>query len=180
MSRIGAKPLPIPKGVKVAVKGNLINVEGPKGKIAWGFPEQLKVDLSEEAVVINRSSESKMDRSLHGLTRGLVKNMLAGVSDGHSKSLEVVGVGYRWKMEGNSLNLQLGFSHPVNYEVPPGIEINVTSNTQLTISGVDKQKVGQVAAEIRKYRPPEPYKGKGIRYTDEKIWRKAGKAGAKG
>ncbi len=178
MSRIGANPLPIPEGVKVQLKDNVISVE-KKGAISWAFPRDLTVKVSKEEIVITRPSDSKTHKSLHGLTRGIIKNMLVGVTDGHSKKLEVAGVGYRWKMEGKNLNLQLGFSHPVNYTPPAGIEINVIDNTNLTISGVDKQLVGQVAADIRKFRPPEPYKGKGIRYSDERIWRKAGKTAAK-
>lgn len=139
----------------------------------------MQVNASPEAVVISRSTDEREQKALHGLTRGIIKNMLVGVTDGHAKGLEVVGVGFRWKMEGKTLNLQLGYSHPVNYPLPPGIEIIVKDNTNLTVTGVDKQLVGQVAAEIRGLRLPEPYKGKGIKYANEKIWRKAGKAGAK-
>lgn len=179
MSRIGKQPIEIPSGVKVAVQGNKVLVEGPKGKLEQQVHELLTVKVEENNVVLDRKGDLARDKALHGLFRSLVKNMVEGVSKGFEKNLEIIGTGYRAKVEGKSLSLVVGHSHPVNYPIPEGITVAVEKNTVLKINGIDKQKVGAVAADIRRFYPPEPYKGKGIKFRGEHILRKAGKSVAK-
>jgi large subunit ribosomal protein L6 len=179
MSRIGNKPVSIPDKVSVSIDGSTVKVNGPKGQLAETFRPELRIRVENGKVVIERPSDTKAHKALHGLTRALIANMVLGVTAGYRKSLEIVGVGYRAEKRGKALVLNVGYSHPVNYPEPPGITISTSSPTVVVIEGMDKQKVGQVAAEIRSVRPPEPYKGKGIRYQGEQVRRKAGKAGAK-
>ncbi len=178
MSRVGKAPIELPKGVEVTVKGNTVHVKGPKGELELETRPEIDVEVKDGQVVFTRSSEEKQIRAYHGLTRALVANMVEGVSEGYRKALEIVGVGYRADMRGSSLVLTVGYSHEVEYPQPDGITITTPSQTQIVVEGIDKQKVGQVAAELRAVRPPEPYKGKGIRYEGEQIRRKAGKTGA--
>jgi large subunit ribosomal protein L6 len=176
MSRIGKKPIELPAKVKVNVSGEgRVNVEGPKGKLEWTLPSQIKARVEGNTTVIERNGDSRQVRALHGLSRALINNMIAGVSTGFSKDLEIHGVGFRAQVQGNTLNLSIGFSHPVLFPIPQGIKITVTENTKLKIEGIDKHLVGQVCADIRAYYPPEPYKAKGIRFAGEQIRRKAGK-----
>lgn len=179
MSRIGVRPVIIPKDVKVNVTKQSIEVQGPKGKLE--FPINLRILVAYEAdkVKVSRVGNNKNDRALHGLTRAMIANMVKGVSSGFEKQLEMVGVGYRAQLAGKKLTMQLGFSHPVEYVVPDGINVEVVKQTQIIVKGVNKQEVGQAAANIRGFLPPEPYKGKGIRYVGEQVRRKAGKAMAK-
>ena len=179
MSRIGKQPIPVPSGVTVSVDGSTVRVKGPKGEMVQSFRPEMKIALEDGAVVIERASDSKEDRALHGLTRALIANMVEGVTKGYRKALELVGVGYKAEKRGKNLILTVGFSHPVEYPEAPGLSISTPAPTQIVVEGIDKQKVGQAAAEIRSVRPPEPYKGKGIRYQGEHVRRKAGKAGAK-
>ena len=177
MSRIGNAPITIPSGVDVTVDGSNITVKGSKGTLEHTVPDTISVSVDDGAVVLSRSDDERENRSLHGLSRALIANMVTGVSEGFTKELSIVGVGYRAVAKGpTSLELALGFSHPVHVEAPEGITFEVPSATSIKVSGVDKQLVGQVAANIRKFRSPEPYKGKGIRYVDEYVLRKAGKA----
>jgi large subunit ribosomal protein L6 len=178
VSRVGRIPVEIPKGVNVEIKGSSVHVKGPRGEMKHTFPGSIKISLDEGKVVVQRPSDEAQHRALHGLTRSLINNMVVGVSQGFEKVLEVNGVGYRAEMNGKTLVLYVGFSHPVEVEPPEGISFDVDTRTrQIKVMGYDKQAVGQVAADIRKIRPPEPYKGKGIRYIDEIVRRKAGKAG---
>ncbi len=179
MSRVGKKPIPIPKGVEVNINGNEVRVKGPKGELCRSFPPEMSIKLTDGVLTVSRPSDSKLHRSLHGLTRTLLANMIQGVSEGFRKSLEIVGVGYRAQKSREGLVLQLGYSHPVEITPPPGISLEVESPTRITVSGIDKELVGQVAAQIRAARPPDPYKGKGVRYLGEQIRHKAGKAGRK-
>ena len=179
MSRIGKKPITIPAGVDVKVNGNEVSVKGPKGELKNTFNADMIIALEGNEITVTRPSDSKEHRALHGLTRTLVANMVEGVANGYSKTLEVNGVGYRVQKQGKNLVKNLGFSHQVIMEEPAGIAIEVPNPNQIIISGADKQQVGQFAAEVREKRPPEPYKGKGIKYADEHIRRKEGKA-AKG
>ena len=179
MSRIGNKPVAIPSGVTVSVEGNTVKVKGPKGELTQAFRPEMKVAVNDGKVVIERTGEEKAQKALHGLTRALIANMVQGVTGGYKKTLEIVGVGYKAEKKGNTLVLTVGYSHPVQYPEPAGIKLTAQSPTVVVIEGTDKQKVGQVAAELRDVRPPEPYKGKGIRYQGEQVRRKAGKAGAK-
>jgi large subunit ribosomal protein L6 len=179
MSRIGKKPIPIPRGVDVAVDGRTVRVKGPKGELERTFRPEVDIETAEGEVRVTRRSDAKRDRAFHGLTRALLANMVTGVSEGFKKQLEIVGVGYRAEKKNKALGLAVGYSHPVEYPEPEGITISTPTPTTIVIEGVDRQKVGQVAAEIRSVRPPEPYKGKGIRYQGEQVRRKAGKAGAK-
>ena len=179
MSRIGKMPVVIPAGVDVKLDGNHITVKGPKGELALDFNPEISVEVKGAEVVVTRPSDDKVHRSLHGLTRTLISNMVTGVTDGYSKTLEVNGVGYRAQKQGNDLVMNLGYSHQVIVPEVEGIKVEVPSANQIVISGADKQKVGQFAAEVRAKRPPEPYKGKGIKYAGEHIRRKEGKA-AKG
>lgn len=181
MSRIGKKPIELPKGVTVSVDGsNLVTVKGPKGSLTQQMPTDIKIDQEGTTVMVTRPSDEKNHRALHGLTRALLNNMVVGTSTGFQKVLEINGVGYRAQKTGRNLTMSLGFSHPVIVEAPEGIDLNVGERNTVIVSGSDKQAVGEVAAYIRSLRPPEPYKGKGIKYSDEVIRRKAGKAGKAG
>jgi len=180
MSRIGKRPVPIVKGVKVEQANGTLKVKGPKGELALDFHRDLKVVVEGEEVRVERASDEKKDRALHGLTRALIANMVKGVTEGFSKTLEIVGVGYRADLKGKGITLQLGYSHPINYQAVEGVKLECPNQTTIVISGADKQKVGQTAAEIRSLRPPEPYKGKGIKYQGEHIRRKAGKTAGSG
>ncbi|HSQ42104.1 MAG TPA: 50S ribosomal protein L6 [Fibrobacteraceae bacterium] len=175
MSRVGKKPIEIPKGVKVSINGKTVNVEGPKGKLSHTVHEILDIKKEGETIVITRPDDLKFTRAIHGTTRALVANLCKGVGEGYKKTLEIVGVGYRVEQQGKDLNLVLGYSHPVIYKAPEGISLKADGQLKIIIEGVDKQKVGQAAAEIRKFRRPEPYKGKGIRYEGESVRRKQGK-----
>lgn len=178
MSRIGLMPVVIPDGVDVKIKGSSVRVKGPKGELQHTFPADMEIKLDHGEVSVKRPSDEPTHRALHGMTRALINNMVVGVSSGFSKVLEINGVGYRAGLEGKNLVLNVGYSHPVEIEPPEGIEFEVDERTrQITVKGYDKQMVGHIAANIRKVRPPEPYKGKGIKYLDERIRRKAGKAG---
>lgn len=179
MSRIGKKPVAIPAGVEVKLDGNHISVKGPKGELALDFNPEISVEIKEGEIIVSRPSDNKTHRSLHGLTRTLISNMVTGVTEGYSKTLEVNGVGYRAQKQGKNLVMNLGYSHQVIVPEVDGITVDVPSANQIIVSGADKQLVGQFAAEVRAKRPPEPYKGKGIKYSDEHIRRKEGKA-AKG
>ncbi len=178
MSRIGRSPIPVPSGVSVAFgEGNTVTVKGPQGELARSVPAAITVRQEGDVLVVERPDDQRQNRALHGLTRSLVANMVAGVTEGFSKELEIVGVGYRAIPKGPAaLEMALGFSHPVNVNAPEGVVFEVPSATRIIIRGIDKEKVGQVAADIRKLRKPEPYKGKGIRYAGERVVRKAGKA----
>ncbi len=177
MSRIGKLPVSVPAGVEVNIDGSTVSVKGPKGELTRTFNSILTIEKAEDgSVVVTRPNDEREARSLHGLTRTLINNMIIGVSEGYSKTLELVGVGYRAAVKGSKLELQLGYSHPVIIEKPEGINFECPEQTKIVVSGVDKQQVGQVAADIRKWRKPEPYKGKGIRYEGEHIRRKEGKA----
>ncbi len=177
MSRIGKKPIPVPSGVEVSIAGTSISVKGPKGQLHWDAPEDITVAQEDGNLVVTRPSDERQHRALHGLTRTLVANMVTGVSEGYTRELEIVGVGYRAAAPApNRLEMALGFSHPVNVDAPEGITFATPAPTRSQVSGLDKQLVGQVAANIRKIRKPEPYKGKGIRYAGEVVRRKAGKA----
>ncbi len=176
MSRIGKKAISLPEKVKLNIgdRGE-VKVEGPKGKLAWTLPRDIAVAVSENIVTVSRRKETRPVRALHGLSRSLVNNMILGVSTGFSKNLEIHGVGFKAAVQGKELNLSLGYSHPVLFPIPEGVTITVTDNTKIKVEGVDKQMVGQAAADIRAYYPPEPYKGKGVRYSDEHVVRKEGK-----
>jgi large subunit ribosomal protein L6 len=177
MSRIGRLPVAVPSGVNVGYAERVVSVKGPKGELTHRCAEPLDVKIENGEVSVSRPDESKRTRQLHGLTRTLIANMIDGVTRGFSKTLDIVGVGYRAQMQGKKLQLQVGFSHPVILEPPAGIEIKVEGTNKITVSGADKQQVGQMAAQIREIRRPEPYKGKGIRYEGEHVRRKLGKAG---
>jgi large subunit ribosomal protein L6 len=180
MSRIGNKPIPIPKGVTVELNGSHLVVKGPKGTLEQTFRPEIDIRQEDGQLVVTRPSEDKLHRSLHGLTRTLIANMVTGVTDGFTRTLEISGVGYRAAKEGNTLVMSLGFSHPVRIDPPAGVAFNVETPTRFNVTGIDKQVVGQEAARIRKLKPPEPYKGKGIMFAGERIRRKAGKAGKVG
>lgn len=177
MSRVGKNPIALPKGVEVDVAGHAVTVKGPKGSLERVFDEKISVAVDDGTVTLDRADEERTTKALHGLSRALLMNMVVGVSDGYRKELQAVGVGYRANLQGSRLQLQVGFSHPVFVDAPEGITFEVPEPTRIIVSGIDKQQVGQVAADIRRVRPPEPYKGKGIRYVDEHVRRKAGKAG---
>lgn len=176
MSRIGKKPVQIPAGVEVAVDGKHLTIKGAKGTLEFDFHDLISIAVEDNEIVVTRANDERSARAMHGLTRALVQNMVTGVSEGYTKQLELAGVGYRVQLKGKSLELSLGFSHPVIYDQPEGITFEVPDNTHINVKGIDKQQVGQVAAEIRGKRPPEPYKGKGIHYVGEHIRRKLGKA----
>ena len=176
MSRVGLEPIAIPSQVKVEVQESTVRVEGPKGKLSHIVPAGILLEQHEKQLLVKRANNEKRVKSLHGLTRTLVSNMVKGVTDGFVKELEIQGVGFRAQVAGNKLELYVGFTHPVNYAIPQGIVIEAPKPTQLVIKGIDKALVGQVAARIRDFAPPEPYKGKGIRYVGEVVRRKAGKA----
>jgi large subunit ribosomal protein L6 len=176
MSRIGNKEVEIPDKVKVNIDSEgSVSVEGPKGKLNWKLPHNIKASVKDNHVSVVREAETRSVKALHGLSRSLVHNMVQGVSEGYSKQLEIEGVGFKAAVQGSTLNLSLGFSHPVPFSIPKDIKIIVADNTKITIQGVDKKLVGQVAADIRRFYPPEPYKGKGVRYVGEQIRRKEGK-----
>ena len=179
MSRIGRKPVTVPKGVTLQLQGNSVAVKGPRGELRRELDPEMQLAFSNDQFTVTRPSEEKRHKALHGLTRTLVQNMVEGVSKGFSKNLEIQGVGYKAEAKPYGVNLIVGYSHPVKYEAPKGIKITVDNNTMVKIEGADKELVGQVAAELRSVRPPEPYKGKGIRYAGEQVRRKAGKTGAK-
>ncbi len=176
MSRIGKQPIPVPSGVDVTIDGATVTVKGPKGELKQTFSEMLTIEKSDDTLVVTRPDDSREARSLHGLTRTLLANMVQGVSEGFAKNLEIVGVGYRATLKGSDLELALGFSHPVVVKPEANISFEVPAPNRITVRGIDKQRVGQVAAEIRAWRKPEPYKGKGVRYEGEYVRRKLGKA----
>jgi large subunit ribosomal protein L6 len=180
VSRIGKKPIAIPKGVTVSIKDHLVTVKGPKGELSQTVHPAIGIAVKEQEILLTRSTDAKQERALHGLWRALVNNMVVGVTDGYSQKLEIVGVGYRAEMKGTRLNLNIGYSHPILFAPPEGVKIEAPTQTNITISGTDKQLIGLVAAKIRSFRAPEPYKGKGIKYEGEYIRRKAGKAAATG
>lgn len=175
MSRIGKMPVVVPSGVEVKIDGSTVTVKGPKGELTETYHEDMTISMSDEGVVVERPSDEREHRSLHGLTRSLIANMVIGVSEGYEKSLEIVGVGYRALLKGKDLEMQLGYSHPVLVKAEEGITFEVPAATKVIVRGIDKQRVGQVAAEIRAWRKPEPYKGKGVRYQGEHVRRKVGK-----
>lgn len=176
MSRIGNKAVDIPDKVKVNIDNDGgIAVEGPKGKLNWKLPRDISAKIDNNKVTLARSAETRSAKALHGLSRALVNNMVEGVSKGFTKDLEIEGVGFKAAVQGQNLNLSLGFSHPILFPIPPDIKITVTENTKISVSGADKKMVGQVAADIRRFYPPEPYKGKGVRYAGEQVRRKEGK-----
>lgn len=179
MSRIGLKPITIPAGVDVNIDTNTVTVKGPNGTLSLDAHPNMAISVEGSEIIVSRPNDQKENRSLHGLTRTLIANMVTGVTEGFKKTLEVNGVGYRVQLQGSSLVMNLGFSHQVIMEAPEGIKVECPSATSIVISGADKQKVGQFAAQVREKRPPEPYKGKGIKYSDEHIRRKEGKAGKK-
>ncbi|MEI7808088.1 MAG: 50S ribosomal protein L6 [Verrucomicrobiota bacterium] len=175
MSRIGKQPIAIPAQVKVEVKGQNIKVEGPKGKLNWELPARTSLKVEGDKIVVSRAGDDAQSKALHGLSRALVNNMVKGVSEGYVKKLEIQGVGFKAAVAGKIVNLALGYSHPINYSIPDQIKVTVEENTKITIEGPDKMMVGKVASEIRAYYPPEPYKGKGVRYAGEHVQRKEGK-----
>jgi large subunit ribosomal protein L6 len=177
MSRVGKNPITLPKGVEVRIEGPKITVKGPKGELFREIDRDMSVAQQDGIVTVSRPSEQTRHRAMHGLTRSLIQNMVTGVSEGFSKTLEMQGVGYRAQMQGQNLQLSVGYSHPVEVQPQPGIQFEVEGTSKITIKGANKELVGQVAADVRKIRPPEPYKGKGIRYAGEYVRRKAGKAG---
>ncbi|MFZ6016494.1 MAG: 50S ribosomal protein L6 [Nitrospirota bacterium] len=180
MSRIGKKPIEIPEGIVVEIKDGTIKVKGPKGELSWSYPDRIKVSVNAGSILVERTDDSKVERALHGLTRSIISNMVTGVSQGYQKVLEIVGVGYRAQIMDNNLVLSLGYSHPVEFQLPEGIKAVVDAKqTQITLMGIDKQQLGQVAENLRSLRPPDAYKGKGIRYAGERLKLKVGKAGKK-
>jgi len=176
MSRIGRKPIDVLSGVKVSVNGRLVEVEGPKGKLSLEMSPRIELEITESQVLVKRHTDIKSDKALHGLYRSLIANMIEGVAKGFKKELEMIGVGYKAQVKGKDLVLDVGFSHQVLFPIPADLSIQVPKSTQIVVEGIDKQRVGQIASEIRKIRKPEPYKGKGIRYVGERVRRKAGKA----
>lgn len=175
MSRIGKQPIAIPPKVKVEVKGQKVHVEGPKGKLDWELPARTSIKVADGTIVIAREGEDSQAKALHGLSRALINNMVKGVSDGFVKKLEIQGVGFKAAVQGKIVNMSLGYSHPINYQIPDQVKVTVEDNTKITIEGPDRRAVGQVAAELRGFYPPEPYKGKGVRYVGEHVERKEGK-----
>jgi len=176
MSRIGKKPVAIPSGVKATLTGSIITIEGKGGKLNYTIASRFKVEIKDNAITIMRPSDAKQDKSTHGLIRSLLNNMIIGVTDGYKKELEITGVGFKAQMQGKVLNIQLSYSHPINYNVPEGITVETPKPTNIVVTGIDKTKVGEAAAKIRDYYRPEPYKGKGIKYVGEHVRRKAGKS----
>lgn len=177
MSRIGNKPIEVPEKVNVTIsEGTQLSIEGPLGKLEWGVPEGIELSQEESTLVFSRKDDSRKNKAMHGTARSLVANMVVGVSKGFQRKLEIHGVGFRAAVKGNVLDLSLGFSHPVQHPIPEGVKVTVEENTMITVEGFDKQVVGQFASEVRAYYPPEPYKGKGVRYSDEYVRRKAGKS----
>jgi large subunit ribosomal protein L6 len=180
MSRVGKKPIEIPQGVNVEIKQDVIRVKGPKGELTYTFPEDIRVTVTDSKILVEGTFDTKVDRALHGLARSLIFNMVSGVSQGYKKVMEISGIGYRAQVRGNKIVFTLGYSHPVDYELPAGITATVDEKqTTITLSGIDKQLLGQVVANIRQLRPPDAYKGKGIRRSGERIKLKAGKTGKK-
>ena len=179
MSRIGKRPVPVPAKVTVTIDGQAVTVKGPKGELSRVLPEGVAISQEELGITVTPNSESRRSRERHGLCRTLIANMIEGVTNGYQKRLEIQGVGYRAQVQGSKLNMSLGYSHPVIFDPPEGIQFAVESNTNVIVSGIDKEVVGNIAAKIRDARPPEPYKGKGVRYAGEYVRRKAGKAGKK-
>ncbi|MET0989755.1 MAG: 50S ribosomal protein L6 [Glaciihabitans sp.] len=177
MSRIGRLPIPIPAGVDITVDGSIVSVKGPKGELTLSVASPIEVKMEDGQILVTRPDDERESRSLHGLTRTLIANQIVGVTEGYKKGLEIVGTGYRVAAKGEAVEFALGFSHPITVAPPAGISFTVEGNTKLTVSGIDKQAVGEVAANIRKLRKPEPYKGKGVRYAGEVVRRKAGKSG---
>lgn len=175
MSRIGKQPVPIPAKVKVSVQGTVFSAEGPKGKLQYSLPAGTSAKVEGNEVLVARSSDDSQSRAFHGLARALISNLVKGVSEGYSKRLEIQGVGFKAAVQGNAVNMVLGYSHPILYPIPSGIKVTVEENTKVLIEGADKEVVGRVAAELRSYYPPEPYKGKGVRYAGEVVVRKEGK-----
>ncbi len=181
MSRIGRMPIPLPERVHVEIRGSHVRVSGPKGELSRSFDPEMSISQEEGHLLVKRPSDSRRHRAMHGLTRALLANMVVGVTEGYSKALDIQGVGYRAEMQGEKLVMQLGYSHPVEIVPPPGISFEVErGGRNITVRGIDKELVGEMAARVRRQRPPEPYKGKGIRYLDERVRRKAGKAGKVG
>jgi large subunit ribosomal protein L6 len=179
MSRIGKQPIPVPKGVDISISGDVVNVKGPRGQLQVKTLPGISAAVEDGNVNVTRTNDEPQTRSFHGLVRALLANATTGVSEGWSKKLEIVGIGYRAESKGKSVIFNVGYSHPIDFAVPDGIEIDIDAKTNLvTVTGIDRQQVGQIAAEIRRLRPPEPYKGKGIRYADERVRTKAGKQGA--
>jgi large subunit ribosomal protein L6 len=176
MSRIGKLPIRVPQSVKVQIAESVIRVEGPKGKLQHQLPDGIKAELGDGAIRVTRTGDSRTARSVHGLTQKLIANMVRGVAEGFTRTLEIVGVGYRAEGRGQALHLALGYSHPILFQLPPGIQARVEKQTVITLEGIDRQLLGETAATIRRLRPPEPYKGKGIKYAEEVLRRKAGKA----
>ena len=179
MSRIGRLPVPIASGVNVVVKDRTVTIKGPKGSLAQALPGGIDADVADGKILVKRRDDSKSQRALHGLTRALLNNAVVGVTTGFSKDLEIQGVGYRAQLAGTKVSFTLGYTHAIEFPVPAGIQIAVEKQTKLTVTGIDRQQVGQVAAKIRSLRPPDVYKGKGVRYTTEVVRKKAGKTGAK-
>lgn len=179
MSRIGKLPIAIPQGVKITLEDSVIKAVGPKGSLSRTIMTGVSIELDDKIIIVNRDDDGIKSRSAHGLTRTLINNMVVGVTNGFETLLEITGVGYRAESKDNTLNLSLGYSHPINFPLPGGITVDVEKMTKLSVKGIDKELVGQTAAKIRSFRGPEPYKGKGIRYANEKILRKAGKTGKK-
>jgi large subunit ribosomal protein L6 len=175
MSRIGKQPIAIPPKVKVEIKGQKVSVEGPKGKLDWELPRRTSLKVDNGNIVVSRAGDDAEAKALHGLSRALVNNMVRGVTEGFIKKLEIQGVGFKAAVAGSNVNMTLGFSHPIVYAIPAQIKVTVEENTKITIEGPDRQVVGQVASELRSFYPPEPYKGKGVRYSDERVIRKEGK-----
>jgi large subunit ribosomal protein L6 len=180
MSRIGKKPIEIPKGVEVTIDNRTIKVKGSKGELSWSYPEKIKVSVINGTIVVERASDSKLENALHGLTRSIIANMVTGVSQGYQRVVEIVGIGYRAQVMGNKLVFTLGYSHPIEFPLPEGIKASVDAKqTQITLTGIDKGLLGQVAANLRFLRPPDAYKGKGVRYSGERLKLKVGKTGRK-
>ncbi|MDH5767719.1 MAG: 50S ribosomal protein L6 [Nitrospirota bacterium] len=180
MSRVGKKPIEIPKGVDVSVESGEITVKGPKGQLSWNYPDKIKVLVNGSNIVVERTDNSRIERSLHGLTRSIISNMVTGVSQGYQKVLDIVGVGYRAQVTGNKIILTLGYSHPIEFHLPEGIKASVDAKQiQITLFGIDKQQLGQIAENLRCLRVPDSYKGKGVRHSGEKLKLKVGKAGKK-
>jgi large subunit ribosomal protein L6 len=177
MSRIGKLPVKVPKGVNITLNEQTVKVKGPHGELSQLIPKEISVSISDDTVTVSKNEETIKARQQYGLVRSLVNNMVIGVSEKFEKKMQMIGVGYRAQVQGKKLTLLVGYSHPVEFEVPDGLEVKVEANTNLTVSGSDKEKVGLLASQIRATRPPEPYKGKGIRYVDEVVLRKAGKSG---
>jgi len=179
LSRVGRKPVSVPKGVTITQSGQQLKIKGPKGELSDQFHPNIKIEVKDGQVLVSRPNDEKQNKALHGLTRALIQNMISGVTTEYSKTLDIVGVGYRAELKGKNVLLNIGYSHPIYIVPPDGVTLQTPTQTQIVVSGIDKQLVGQVAAKIRSIRKPEPYKGKGIKYSDEQIQRKAGKAAGK-